>query len=159
MKRLLIVKIVTIFIIFFFLSGCATTITQNYENKIKMSKAEAVQFLKYYLSNFNPLSVDENHLALIGRPYRCKTTQVSYYNKFTTHCYTDVVPVYIVFSDVAEMKIGRVMNLNMEGKFVNLFNSKGRALCDWCFDIFLYDSSGPGDKFISALLALCPNIK
>ena len=160
------------FVIAAFLIGCGTPalITKEYDQRIRMSKPEAVAFLKSYLRNEQNLSVDDRHLAFTYTRM-VNTTKNVYGSLAATNIYREeLFLVNITYDKVVKMWKGRGPGLvkkreaqanGMPGEVVY----GGTAESLHVFDGQGVDLSGGfgwrtiDDSFISALLALCPNIE
>jgi ankyrin repeat protein len=159
-RNLLCIGYMLAFVVLLF--GCSpiTVITKDHEPTIRMTKPEAVRYLKQYLRNEKNLTVDEKHLAFTyQRKVIDRVTQSAPglhgrgTSTTTTEYHWEDVSAYIEFAKVVKIIKDRLPVFFNEVLYV--YDTKG------------IDLSGGGgfgwrridDEFISALLALCPNVK
>jgi ankyrin repeat protein len=170
------VSVIAILVSAILFNGCSTTkITQNYEHKIKMTKEEAIQTIKQYLSNYKDLAVDEKGISYTHRRRILVSSTIVADNRNAfgrgTVTYSDLYryddyPLRLVFADVVMIK--RWNYFDYSGTRFELYNNKGENLSRRVFkdggtyydDPHIYDYfafNRVADEFASALLRLCPN--
>lgn len=121
-----------------------------------MSKAEAVQFLKQYLRNEKDISVNEDRLAFTyQRKVIDKVFQtglgLSGYGTVKTH---QVYHFEDFRVNIAYAKVAAVRKYSFDNKeYLDVIDNKGANLSGG----FEWDRID--DRFVSALLALCPNVE
>jgi ankyrin repeat protein len=145
-------------------------VTKDYDQRIRMSKAEAVEFLKLYLRNEENLSVDEKHLGfaythlvnISGNVFGSMVASNMYREEyFVVNIPYEKVVKLVKGQEPAFIRISEPRPNGAPGAVIrNGSNEK----------LYVYDSTGVDlsggfgwsridDRFISALLALCPNIE
>ena len=152
-----IIALVSILVSLIFVTGCTTTITQNYEHKISMSKDEAVQTIIRDLNlgrSIKDVFVDETGISFTYRKTIVDSQTFidkplfSYTSTLLTKYHYEYYPKRLVFVDVVMIK-------KFSSNLFLLCNNKGEELCGNDCQIW---TRGDADKFASALLRLCPNV-
>jgi ankyrin repeat protein len=147
--------------------GCSSPklITKEYEQRIRMTKAEAVQFLKKYLRNEENASVDENRLAFTYK-HLVNVTGKAYGSTITTNMYREED----FFVNIPYAKVVRIVKTEFREVVKSPVPGVARISEIPSDKLHVYDNNGVNlsggfnwhridDSFISALLALCPNVE